>query len=185
MTEGNHECMGSGSGYCPTGSQNVNFQAFMSALSPISSTPYYSVNIQTSMGLATFVFVADNSFDSAQQSWLDSTLTQADQNATYTLIAKHHPEGDTSVSANSTIMQIIRNHKFALLLTGHTHKYEHQTTDNGRDVILGNGGAPLVSTGTFNGYGIIDQLSSGQLQVTIYDLATGSPQDQWTAGPNP
>jgi len=184
MTEGNHECMGTGSGYCPTGSTNTNFTAFMSALAPISSTPYYSVNIQTSLGLATFVFVADNSFDTAQQTWLKSTLTTADQNAKYTIIAKHHPEGDTSVAANSTIMSIIRAHKFALLLTGHTHSYTHQTTDNGRDLVLGNGGAPLVSAGTFNGYGMIDELSNGQLQVSIYDVASGSLHDQWSVGPN-
>ncbi|MBS2033062.1 MAG: metallophosphoesterase [Deltaproteobacteria bacterium] len=184
MTEGNHECMGSGSGYCPTGSSNVNFQAFLAAISNISSTPYYSVNIQTSLGLATFVFVADNSFDNAQQTWLQNTLATADSNAKYTIIAKHHPEGDSSVAANSTIMSIIRQHKFALLLTGHAHKYEHQTTDSGRDLVLGNGGAPLISSGTFNGYGMIDQLSNGQLQVSIYDVASGSLQDQWSVGPN-
>ena len=184
MTEGNHECMGSGSGYCPTGSSNVNFQAFLQALAPVSSTPYYSVNVQTSLGLATFVIVADNSFDSAQQTWLESTLTTADANAKYTIIAKHHPEGDTSVAANSTIMSIIRSHKFALLLTGHSHEYRHQTTDSGRDLVLGNGGAPLISAGTFNGYGVIDEQSNGQLQVSIFDVQSGAMQDQWSVSPN-
>jgi hypothetical protein len=184
MTEGNHECMGSGSGSCPTGSTNVNFQAFLQALAPISSTPYYSVNVQTSLGLATLVFIADNSWDTTQESWLKSTLAQADQNAKYTLVAKHHPESDSSISSNSTIMQIIRAHKFALLLTGHAHQYQHQTTDSGRDLILGNGGAPLISTGTFNGYAMVDQLADGRLQVSVYDVADGTKMDEWSVGPN-
>jgi hypothetical protein len=185
LTEGNHECMGAGSGSCPTGSTNVNYQAFLSALSPISSTPYYSVDIQTSLGLATLVVVADNSWDAAQQSWLEQTLARADAHARYTIIAKHHPEGDTSVAANTTIMQVIRAHKFALLLTGHAHRYEHQTTDQGRDVIIGNGGAPLVSGGTFFGYAMVDQQPDGTLKLTMYDLATTTPHDSWTVGPNP
>jgi hypothetical protein len=186
MTQGNHECMGSGSGFCPTGSQNSNHLAFLQALAPVSSTPYYSVDVQTSLGLATFVFVADNSWDSAQQSWLDQTLTTADSRAKYTIISKHHPAGDSSVAANSQIMQVIRSHKFALLLTGHAHYYQHPTADNGRDIIMGTGGAPLrsVSSGAFHGYGIVDQLPSGQLQVTVYDLASSSAHDQWTVGPN-
>jgi hypothetical protein len=186
MTQGNHECMGTGSGFCPTGSQNSNHLAFLQALAPVSSTPYYSVNVQTSKGLATFVFIADNSWDSAQQSWLDQTLATADANATYTIIAKHHPAGDSSVASNSQIMQVIRSHKFALLLTGHAHYYQHQTGDNGRDVIMGTGGAPLrsVSSGAFHGYGIVDQLPSGDLQVTIYDLASSSAHDQFTVGRN-
>jgi hypothetical protein len=186
MTEGNHECMGLGSGYCPTGSPNVNFQAFLQALAPVSSTPYYSVNIQTSLGLATFVFVADNSWDSAQQGWLDQTLTQADTQAKYTIVVKHHPAGDSSVAANAQIVQVIRNHKFALLLTGHAHYYKHPTTDNGRDVVMGTGGAPLrsVTSGAFHGFGMVDQLPSGQLQVTIYDLNSSSPFDQFSVGPN-
>jgi hypothetical protein len=185
MTEGNHECMGSGSGFCPTGSSNANFNAFLSALAPISSAPYYSVDVQTSLGLARFVFVADNSWDSGQATWLDQVLTDADAHAKYTIVAKHHPVGDSSVAANSQIVQVIRSHKFALLLTGHAHRYQHGTGDQGRDVIIGNGGAPLVSGGTFNGYAIIDQQRDGTLQFTMYDLASGTAQDQWSVGPNP
>jgi hypothetical protein len=181
MTMGNHECT---SGPCLLGSTNANYSAFMSALAPISSKPYYSFNVQTSAGRATFVIVADNAWDSAQSSWLTSTLTEADANAKYTLVFRHHPEGDTSVSTNSTSMAIIRQHKFAMFITGHTHTYHHMTTDNGRDLVMGLGGAPLIAAGaTYNGYAFVDQLASGNLQVTVYDVA-GTVHDTWSVGPN-
>jgi hypothetical protein len=180
MTEGNHECYG---GQCLAGSQNANYVVFMKALAPIASTPYYSFNIQTSLGLATFVIVADNSWDATQSAWLDKTLTTADTAAKYTIVARHHPEGDTSVSTNAASMQIIRSHKFALFLTGHSHEYRHMTTDQGRDIVLGTGGAPLLATGAFHGYAIIDQQADSQLKVSVCDVS-GTQQDVWSVGPN-
>jgi hypothetical protein len=182
MTQGNHECY---SGPCLAGSTNANHVAFLSALAPISTTPYYTFDIQTSLGLATFVIVADNSWDSTQSTWLDQTLATADQKAKYTIVARHHPEGDSSVSTNGEIMTVIRKHKFALFLTGHSHLYKHMTTDGGRDLVLGTGGAPLIAGGAFWGYAMIDQLPSGQLQVTVYDTNNNTiPVDTWSVGPN-
>jgi hypothetical protein len=156
----------------------------MAALAPISTRPYYSFDVHTSLGLATFVIVADNGWDAAQQTWLSQTLTTADANAKYTLIFRHHPEGDTSVSTNSSIMTLIRQHKFAMFLSGHTHSYKHMTTDNGRDLVIGLGGAPLVAAGaTYNGYAMIDQQTNGDLQVTVHDL-TGAVKDTWSVPPN-
>jgi hypothetical protein len=181
MTMGNHECEGPP---CLTGSQNANYVAFMSALAPIASKPYYTFDVDTSLGRVTFVVVADSAWDANQSSWLDATLAQADQQAKYTIVARHHPEGDTSIATNSDSMAIIRNHKFALFLTGHSHLYKHMTTDNGRDLVLGAGGAPLIAGGAYYGYGVIDQLATGPLQVSIYDVSTDALQDQWQVGPN-
>lgn len=181
MTMGNHECY---HGPCLLGSQNANYVAFMQALAPIASKPYYSFNVETSLGRVSFVIIADNAWDSVQQQWLEAALTDADAHAKYTIVARHHPEGDTSVTTNPASMAIVRQHKFALFLTGHTHDYHHQTTDNGRDVVIGTGGAPLVSTGTFNGYAMVEQQASGQLQVSVYNLAGDTLQDQWSVGPN-
>jgi hypothetical protein len=182
MTQGNHECYG---GQCFAGSTNANYVAFMSALAPIAQSPYYTFNVDTSLGLATFVIVADNSWDQSQASWLDQTLSTADQKATYTIVARHHPSGDSSVSTNGESMTIIRNHKFALFLTGHSHLYKHPTTDNGRSIVLGTGGAPLIAGGAFWGYALIDQQTNGQLQVTVFDLNNSStPVDTWSVGPN-
>ncbi len=182
MTQGNHECY---SGPCYAGSQNANYVAFMTALAPISQSPYYSINVDTSLGLATFVFIADNSWDNTQSTWLDQTLTTADSAAKYTIVIRHHPEGDSSVSTNGESMAIVRKHKFAVFLTGHSHLYKHMTTDNGRDLVMGNGGAPLIAGGAFFGFAMIDQLASGQLQLSIYDLSnTAQPVDVWSVGPN-
>jgi hypothetical protein len=182
MTEGNHECW---KGPCLAGSQNANYVAFMNALAPISKSPYYTFDVQTSLGLATFVVVADNSWDNIQSAWLDQVLSTADQKATYTIIARHHPEDDSSVVTNSEIMTLIRKHKFALFLTGHSHLYKHMTTDAHRDLVLGCSGAPLIAGGSFNGFAIIDQLMNGELQVTVHDLSNVNvPVDVWTVGPN-
>jgi hypothetical protein len=182
MTEGNHECW---KGPCLAGSQNANYVAFMAALAPVSRSPYYSFGVQTSLGIATFVIIADNSWDNGQASWLDSTLAAADQGAKYTIVARHHPESDTSVITNPDIMVIIRRHKFALFISGHDHLYKHPTTDGGRDLVLGNAGAPLIVGGTFYGFAMVDQLQTGQLQVSVYDLNNANaPLDTWAVGPN-
>ena len=181
MTEGNHECW---KGPCLAGSTNANYVAFMAALNHISTTPYYSFHVETSMGRATFVVIADNSWDSNQSNWLESTLSDADKNSTYTIVARHHPEGDSTVSTNSTSIAIVRKHKFALLLTGHDHLYKHMTTDSGRDLVLGCSGAPLIAGGSFFGYGVIDQKTDGRLYVSIYDLSTKAVVDSWSVAPN-
>ena len=181
MTMGNHECY---KGPCFPGSTNANYVAFMDALKPLSALPYYSFDIATSKGLMTFVVVADNGWDATQASWLEQTLAKADQAATYTIVARHHPEGDTTVSTNAVSIAIIRKHKFALLLTGHDHLYKHMTTDQGRDLVFGAGGAPLVAGGAFHGYVILDQQPDGNLDLTVYDVATNAIQDSWSVGPN-
>ncbi|MEO9192640.1 MAG: metallophosphoesterase [Polyangia bacterium] len=181
MTMGNHECW---KGPCLQGSTNANYVAYMKALAPIASLPYYSFDVTTSKGLVTFVVVADNGWDSAQATWLESTLSTADAKAAYTIVARHHPEGDHTVSTNAASMTIIRAHKFALFLTGHDHLYKHMTTDSGRDLVFGAGGAPLIAGGAFHGYVILDQEASGDLKLTVYDVATNLVQDTWSVGPN-
>ena len=181
MTMGNHECW---KGPCLAGNQTANYVAFMKALTPISATPYYTFDVQTSLGIATFVVVADNAWDATQSAWLEQTLARADQSATYTIVAKHHPAGDSSVPTNAEVMQIIRSHKFALLLTGHSHLYKHSTTDNGRDLILGTGGAPLIAGGAFYGYALVDQDPSGQLTLSVFDIASSTQVDQWSVPPS-
>src|SRR5579871_4448752 len=182
MTMGNHECYG---GPCLLGSQQANYVASMQALAPIANSPYYRFDVETMHGRAAFVIVADNAWDQTQASWLDAALADADGSATYTIVARHHPPGDTSVSTNADSLAIIRNHKFALLLTGHSHLYKHPTTDGGRDLILGTGGAPLIAGGAFWGYAVVDQQADGTLQVTVHDLNNdASPVDTWSVGPN-
>jgi hypothetical protein len=149
-----------------------------------SDARVYTFDVMTSKGLMTFVIIADNAWDATEASWLDQALTTADSKATYTIVARHHPEGDTSVATNPDSMAIIRKHKFALFLAGHSHLYNHMTTDNGRDLVFGAGGAPLIAGGAFHGYVMIDQQASGDLKVTVYDVTTNTVQDTWSVGPN-
>ena len=121
----------------------------------------------------------------ARLKWLEQTLAEADASSKYTIVSRHHPEGDSSVATNPEGMAIIRRHKFALFLAGHSHLYRHMTTDGGRDLVLGTGGAPLLAAGSFNGYAMIDQLPAGELQVSVFDLNGDTQQDVWRVGPNP
>ena len=50
--------------------------------------------------------------------------------------------------------------------------------------MLGIGGAPLIASGTFNGYVMIDQQTNGQLKVSVYNIAGNSQVDTWTVNPN-
>jgi hypothetical protein len=179
MVMGNHECESS---YCLPGSSDVNYHAFTQALAPISSLPYYSFNVQTSAGLATFVVIADSAWDATQQSWLNSTLTTADQKAKYTIIARHHPIDFTGLQAPAE-WTIIQSHKYSLMLTGHTHEYKHDTylDHSGRTLRIGNGGAPL-QPGAYNGYGTVTQGTDDNLYVNVYDM-NGQLQDAWWVPP--
>jgi hypothetical protein len=70
--------------------------------------------------------------------------------------------------------------------------YEHLTAkDSGRAVIIGTGGAPLQNVSTlpgafaFYGYAMIDQLTNGNLQVSVYDSSSDLLMQRWSVGPNP
>ena len=183
MTMGNHECW---RGPCLLNSTSANYVAFMSSLAPISAKPYYAFNVETQLGRAAFIIIADNAWDGAQQTWLQQALTTADRDARYTFVFRHHPEGDTSVTTNAAVMSIIRQHKFSMFISGHAHEYKHQpNVDNGRDVILGLGGAPLLGSATWNGYAMVDEQPDGRLKVTVFDLSGGTVRDTWYAAPNP
>ncbi len=182
MTMGNHECTNSQS-YCYLNSTQANYKAFMSALAPVSAKPYYSFDVATNLGVATFVLIADNAWDATEQQWLQATLAAADANAKYTIVARHHPIDNTDLATLATEWQIIQQHKYTLFLTGHTHEYKHDTwlDHSGRTVRMGAGGAPL--DGNFYAYGVVQQQMDGKLLVTAYDAMTDNPQDSFTVNP--
>ena len=182
MAMGNHECT---STPCLQGSSNPNYVAYIDALKPVSKLPYYRVDVQTTKGLVAIVVVADNAWDATQKAWLEATLSATDTQAKYTLVARHHPPTDTSVTTNAESAQIIQAHKYALFLTGHSHEYRHLTSHGGRELVLGTGGAPLLATGSFHGYATIDQQTNGDLKVSVYDIMGDVLVDSWSVGPNP
>ncbi len=187
LTLGNHDCVSmTNPNYCAVGGfETVNFRAFMNALAPISSKPYYSVDIQTDAGLARFVFIADNAWSQAQKTWLEQTLGDADKNAKYTIVVRHHPLDNTDMPDFQTISGIVKAHKYTLHLTGHTHEFrqDHWNDGSGRTFIIGNGGAPLAQNFTWYGYATVEQVANGNLVLTAYDAMTNNPMGSFTVAP--
>jgi hypothetical protein len=174
MTMGNHECGAGSTADCSTHPSDANATAYLSALSAISKQPlpYYKVDVQTRLGLARFVFLADNWYPAAAQAWAESTLADADLHAKYTFIVKHYPVAVATGSLRegppwSYDLIASGRHKYSLVLTAHTHDYEHPTAAfGGRSVICGLGAANT----RFAGFCRVQQQSDGSLKFTAYDL---------------
>jgi len=171
---GNHECTGATASNCGPGSTygvTSNYSAFMSdLLGPISKTnPYYSINVAspTNAWTAKFVFVAANAWSSTQASWLSSTMAQT---TTYTFVIRHESSTANTAPGVTPSDQIISQYPYTLLVVGHAHTYSHPST---KEVLFGNGGAPLAS-GNY-GFGLVTQRSDGAVQVDAYDYASVTP----------
>jgi hypothetical protein len=182
---GNHECTGATASNCGTGAHDgvtANMTEFMSTmLTPIGiSTPYYTQNVAAMDGSwnAKFVFVACNAWSSTQATWLD---TQLAQQTTYTFVVRHEGVSAMSQTPCSQSQTIIRNHPLTLLIVGHTHTYDHYASD--REIVVGNGGAPLTS-GMNYGYVIVSRNASGTLTVTAYDYMTHAVLNTFTIQPS-
>ncbi len=180
---GNHECGVSGgfstsdNNNCGPGNQGgatPNYNAFMSQmLGPISkTTPYYSFNVNATDNswTAKFVITAANAWDTAQQSWLQTTMAQK---TTYTFIVRHEasdatpplPPGVAGVDA------VISSFPYTMLIVGHAHTYYwYYKTPN--VVTFGNGGAPLTSKDY--GYGLFSQRCDGAIVVDEINYQTGA-----------
>lgn len=167
---GNHECTGATASNCASSTTN-NYDAFTKALlSPIGKTlPYYSINVNAtdSSWTAKFVFVAANYWDSTQSAWLDKTLSAA---TTYTFVIRHESATANTAPGVTPSEKIMAAHPLTLAIVGHAHTYSRPST---KEVIFGNGGAPLVS-GAGYGYGLVTQRSDGAIQVDEIDMSTGT-----------
>ena len=179
MTMGNHEC---GKKDCSgTNKNDPNFVAYSAALQSVSqqSHPYYSFQVQTRLGRASFLFISDNYDSAPMQAWLASALADADANSAYTFIIKHYPVTG-SRQGPADIEAAIAAHHYSLLLTAHEHDYAHDTTTapwNGRSVICGLGGAN--ATAGDQGFCRVQQQPDGSLLFTEYMLG-GNPADRWS-----
>jgi hypothetical protein len=175
---GNHECTGSTNSNCgPNGTNGItaNYTAFMNQLlAPIQkTTPYYSIDVNATDNswTAKFVFVAANAWDSTQQSWLQSTLAKK---TTYTFVIRHEPESTTNGPPGLAGSQsIMAQYPYTLSIVGHSHTYGHYTTPDPREVLIGNGGAPLSNSSKNYGYGVFSQRSDGAIVGDMLDYQTG------------
>ena len=161
------------------GYTTANLTAFTTQmLAPIQQTlPYYSIEVDDTAGKWTskFVFVAANAWDTTQQNWLDTTMAKA---TTYTFVVRHEssetsggPPGEAGSDA------VIGKYPYTLLIVGHSHTYGHYTTPYPREVIIGNGGAPLSNSSKNYGFATFTQRADGAIVADMHDymsLATDS-----------
>jgi hypothetical protein len=189
---GNHECGVSGgfttsdNNNCGPGNQGgvtPNYSNFMSQmLAPISQTnPYYSINVNAMDGswTAKFVITAANSWESAQQSWLETTMAVK---TTYTFVVRHEASDATPPLPPGVagVDSVIQSYPYTLLIVGHAHTYNHYVASGQTvpTVTIGNGGAPLSSKDY--GYGIVSQrCSDGAIVVDEYDYSTNAADDSF------
>jgi len=170
---GNHECTGATASNCGPGATDgvtKNMTDFIDTmLHPIGQTqPYYEEKFSAMDGswTAKFVVTACNAWSSAQATWLEGELAKP---TTYTFVVRHEGLSSLSQTPCSQSQTIIDAHPLTLLIVGHTHTYAHYASD--KEVVVGNGGAPLTS-GMNYGYAIVARNPSGTLTVTAYDYMT-------------
>jgi hypothetical protein len=182
---GNHECTGYTTSNCGSGNADgltENYNAFMSTmLQPLGqSSPYYVINVNSSSGAwtAKFVFVAANAWTSAQGTWLQSTLAQS---TTYTFIMRHESASANTAPGVTPAEQIMANYPYTLSVVGHTHTYEKS---GAKEVIFGNGGAPLSGSGDY-GFGLIQQRADNTIQVDMIDYSSLQPDTSFEFAVNP
>ncbi len=173
-----HECTGALESNCGDGNANgvtSNYSAYLAKLlQPIAmQSPYYAVRISststTKPWTSKFVFIACNAWDAKQAKWLVEELRQP---TTYTFIVRNQPmrtgnrapclTGNGWMNADATISE----HPYTLLIAGHTHTASRVLAN--KEIIVGNGGAPLAS-GSF-GYAIVQQMPNGNVGVSFYDM---------------
>jgi hypothetical protein len=170
---GNHECTGATASNCgPGGKDGVtkNYSVFLDKmLAPLGlALPYYTVRVNGTGGAwsAKFVFVAANAWTTDQATWLEGELAQP---TTYTFVVRH--EGSSAKNAPGVVPSdtIMAKHPYTLLLAGHTHTFDYSPSQ--RQVITGNGGAPL--SGSYNyGYVIVEQQPDGTIAFAARDYQT-------------
>jgi hypothetical protein len=194
---GNHECDGATQDNCyACGSacnsvggtcvsnvcQTPNYSVWSKAmLAPISQTlPYYTININgtNNAWTAKFVFIACNAWSTTQSSWLASQLSTS---TTFTFVVRHEGTDATTApclagTGSNNADTIISQHPYTLLIAGHTHTYEYFASE--KQVIVGNGGAPL--SGSVNYGYVIARQNGSSVTFTEYDYSTNAAQTSFT-----
>jgi hypothetical protein len=177
---GNHECNAYTQSNCGDGAADgvpANYRAYLARLvAPIGETrPYFIERFAASDGSwsAKFVFVAANAWSDLQAAWLDAVLAQP---TTYTFVVRHEASIATSAPGVAPSDAVIAKHPLTLLVVGHEHTYRHDAA--GKQVVVGNGGAPL-STAIDYGYAIVARRPDGTIAATAYDYATHATIDAW------
>jgi len=86
-------------------------------------------------------------------------------------------------AVRADIETLVRQHKYTLFLTGHSHEYKREPGDP-RAIVMGLGGAPFDNPNQqYWGYGTIMQCPDDHIYVTVYDQATGNIKDTFNVPP--
>ncbi len=182
---GNHECTGATNSNCGSGNPDGMtdpLRAFeLGLLAPIGQKePYYEVDVEETGGAwtAKLVVVAANAWSPAQAAWLEAAMSRP---TTYTFVVRHEPAYATTAPGVTPSEAIMARHRYTLALCGHKHSYERSSE---REVIVGNGGAPLTGSKSY-GFAVFDQQPDGSLAVDMVDYATGrtDPDFHFTVTP--
>jgi hypothetical protein len=170
---GNHECTGATNSNCgPGGKDGMTelYQTFLDKMvTPMGvAKPYFSVWYAPKAGnwTAKFVFIAANAWDYPQAAWLAKELAKP---STYTFVVRHESSMATQAPGVQPSQDIIAQHPLTLLIVGHAHTYQY--FDGQREVIVGNGGAPLSGNVNY-GYVVGRQRPDGAMQFTAFDYKT-------------
>ena len=171
---GNHECTGATNSNCGAGASNgepPNYIAFVDKmLAPIGKPlPYYAIDVSAQDGAWTskFVFVAANAWSSAQEAWFESVMARP---TTYTFVVRHEPTTANTAPGVMPSQAVMARHPYTLAIVGHSHTYRHGRA-HPREVLIGNGGAPLSSKDY--GFGVFSQRADGAIEVDMLDWQTG------------
>jgi hypothetical protein len=171
---GNHECTGATASNCASSPTN-NMNAFVATLvTPLGkTTPYYTVPINDMNGkwTAKIIIAACNAWDSTQYSWLQGELAKS---TTYTFVVRHEPMGTSGAPCVSEMDSLLQRSTYDLFIVGHSHTFAHSQ----KQVVVGNGGAP-ISGGANYGFATIAQQGSG-FAVTQYDYLSAQPVSTFT-----
>jgi hypothetical protein len=172
-TMGNHECTGFTNSNCGTGNPDGltnNYNAYLQMmLAPIGQTsPYYELDVNAAdmSWTSKFLFVAANAWTQTQADWLAAALSRT---TTYTFLIRHESASASTAPGVNPAENIMQTHPYTLSIVGHTHTYQRSSS---REVIIGNGGAPL-SGGVDYGYGMLSQQSDGSIAVDMIDYTSG------------
>jgi hypothetical protein len=181
---GNHECNGYTKSNCgPSGGdgQPANYLQFMARMiAPLEEDkPYFVERFVANDGswTAKFVFVAGNAWDFGQEHWLDLVLSEP---TTYTFVIRHEPPESNTAPGVDPSQKIMAKYPLTMLIAGHTHTYRHVPAY--REIIVGNGGAPLTSAFNY-GYVIIARQPDGTLDIQSKDYQTLAVVDHFVVTP--
>jgi hypothetical protein len=189
-TMGNHECNGYTNSNCPVGSYTGMTQDYVNTIvtpSTGQSSVYYSALYVAADGSwnAKFIFIAANSWSTAQQTWLQQTLAVP---TTYTFTIRHEPANANTAPGTTPSENLLSSSysagQLTLSLTGHTHLVQlpggtqpygdQYGSTQAYEIIIGNGGAPLDGGPTY-GYAVATRRQSdGAIVTQLYESANSS-----------